>query len=561
MLREFVRRHTLWICFAAVLVPLLFLLGMQFVWLGHLKEASAMAHKAALHNFLETVGTEVQYFYRSTAERALNLPASMFDSTGERLDEAAYFWKKKPVPAASRLFLADFTRTEYGNFLVYDPECQSLKPSPASDESLAIVMATSPWQMVRLKGAAGRNSSLIVDERSPDFRIILNPIVDEKRGIVGAAGMVLDEKYFRKELLAPIIRKTLPSFFPNAGADDKTILVRDRGGQIVVAYGKGDGKGETVTARFPFVFADWTIDLTSARNMPEELASASFAFNLSLSILLALALLGGLAFAFRSADKAVKLSEMKSDFVSNVSHELRTPLASIRVFAELLRLGRVRTPEKVQVYGEYIEAESRRLTGLINNILDFARIESGRKTYNFCQADALEVVGAVLRSFEIRLAPDGFRIRFEGPPTPLPPVEMDPDAISQAVHNLLDNAVKYSGESKDIAVQLEQDGRWLLLSVQDHGVGIAREEQKKIFERFHRVSTGLVHDVKGSGLGLSIVHHIVQAHGGDVCVESEPGRGSRFTLILPVARSSRESAAGWEPERAGEIPSGLQREA
>ena len=161
MIREFVRRHTLWICFAAVLVPLLFLLGMQFVWLGHLKEASALAHKAALHNLLETVGTEVQYFYRSAAERALNLPPSIFDETGERLGEVAYYWKKKPVPAARRLFLVDFTRSEFGNFLFYDPEGHSLKKPLASDESLAIVMAASPWQMVRLGAVEGapRSSS------------------------------------------------------------------------------------------------------------------------------------------------------------------------------------------------------------------------------------------------------------------------------------------------------------------------------------------------------------------------------------------------------------------
>ncbi|HKB36017.1 MAG TPA: hypothetical protein VKD72_06155, partial [Gemmataceae bacterium] len=174
MLREYFRRHTLWICFVAVLVPLVFLLGMQFVWLGHLKEASALAHKAALHNLLETVGTEVQYFYRNAAERALNLSPSIFDSTGERLDEAAWYWKKKPVPAARRLFLADFTRTDTGNFLLYDPAHHVLKSLLASDESLAIVMAASPWQMVRL-GAVGKGSSLIVDERSPDYRIVLNP--------------------------------------------------------------------------------------------------------------------------------------------------------------------------------------------------------------------------------------------------------------------------------------------------------------------------------------------------------------------------------------------------
>src|SRR2546425_10805172 len=120
---------------------------------------------------------------------------------------------------------------------------------------------------------------------------------------------------------------------------------------------------------------------------PEQWASANFAFNVTLSMLLAVVLMGGIALALRAADRAVRLSGMKSDFVSNVSHELRTPLASIRVFAELLRLGRVPTPEKVQEYGEYIEAESRRLSGVIKNIFDFARIELGGKNYDFFPAD------------------------------------------------------------------------------------------------------------------------------------------------------------------------------
>ena len=536
MIRDFIRRHTLLLCFEAVLVPLVILLGMQFVWLGHLKRASALAHKAALHNFLESVGTEVQYYYRSGAERALNLPASLF--TEGKLDQVAYHWKKKPVEGARRLFLADFTREQFGNWLVFNEQLDRLESPPASDESLAMILASSPWQLVRFHGLPPGVSSLQVDERNPEYRFILNPIFDESSKVVGVTGMLLDESYFRDQVLPSTICRLMPGFFPDSAAGGMQVTVRDRRGDVVYSSGEGEGKGETVTARFPFVFADWTIDLVSARNMPERLASTSFASNVTLSILLALALLGGIAFAFRAADRAIKLSTMKSDFVSNVSHELRTPLASIRVFAELLRLGRVRSPEKIQEYGEYIEAESRRLSGLINNILDFSRIESGRKTYDFTVSDVGEVVAAVLKSFEIRLAPEGFQIQFQGSATPLPPVEMDPDAISQAVHNLLDNAVKYSGESKEISVRLSREDDSVVISVEDDGVGIAGDEQKKIFERFHRVSTGLVHDVKGSGLGLSIVHHIVQAHRGRVTVQSQVGKGSTFSIHLPIQRSA-----------------------
>jgi signal transduction histidine kinase len=143
-----------------------------------------------------------------------------------------------------------------------------------------------------------------------------------------------------------------------------------------------------------------------------------------------------------------------------------------------------------------------------------------------------------LRTFDVRLKQDGFVLTFDPPPTPLPPVVVDPDAIGQALINLLDNAVKYSGSSREIYVQLAQQGESILFSVSDLGIGIPRKEQEKIFEKFYRVSTGLVHDVKGSGLGLSLVKHIVEAHGGKVTVESQPGQGATFTVYLPILRES-----------------------
>jgi signal transduction histidine kinase len=276
---------------------------------------------------------------------------------------------------------------------------------------------------------------------------------------------------------------------------------------------------------------------------PGAWARWDFVLDVALSAALAAVLLGGLAFALRAAARELKLSRMKSDFVSNVSHELRTPLASIRVFAELLRLGRVRDIERVCEYGEYIETESRRLTQLIDNILDFSKIESGAKTYSFERADVGDLVEETIRPLSVSLAHTGFTLRYDRPAAPLPAIRVDRGAVAQALANLVDNAVKYSGASREVEVLVAREDGEIRVAVRDRGVGIAAGEHARIFERFHRVSTGLVHDVKGSGLGLAIVRHVALAHGGRVSVESEVGRGSTFTLHLPVAEEARWPAS------------------
>jgi signal transduction histidine kinase len=253
-------------------------------------------------------------------------------------------------------------------------------------------------------------------------------------------------------------------------------------------------------------------------------------------------LLAGLVLVWANVRRELRLLRLKSDFVANVSHELKTPLALIRLFAETLELGRVPTEEKKQQYHRIINKESRRLTQLINNILDFSRIEAGRKEYRFVRSDLAAVVRDVVDAYRFQIEQQGFSLEVSIADD-LPEMAIDPEALSQALINLVNNAIKYSPDEKAIAVSARREGDRVLVSVRDRGIGIPKNEQRRIFEKFYRVETSVVHTTKGSGLGLALVQHITEAHGGHVEVVSAPGEGSTFTLSLPV----RTEAVGAEP--------------
>jgi len=536
-MRSFLKRHLLLAGLLAVMVPLSLLLVLQYRWLNELQSKSALAEQARLGNYLEAIDTEVEFFYKSAAERLLNLPSTLF--TGQTLPRAADYFHKKATKGARRLFVLSFVKHDRGKLLFYEPWFAAMESPSSVAEARAVYVATAPWHALSEEEAPVDTLDPVVDERDPENRIIMRPILDADDRVVGVAGMIIDEDYF-EQFLAELIEKSLASFFPAATREGIVIHVHDRRGQLVGGSRRTrDVRAEDPSEKneqmkpFSYVFADHTLGINSLYETPEEYARAGFLLNMTLSICLALVLLAVIVMALRAASREMHLSQMKNDFVSNVSHELRTPLASIRVFGEFLRLGRVESEEKVREYGEFIETESRRLTGLVNNILDFSRIESGRKTYRFKQADLGAVIEQTLKTFDVRLRQSGFLIRREMT-DPLPLIRIDSDAITQAVSNLVDNAVKYSGSSREIAVDLSRENGWAVIRIVDHGIGISSQDQKKIFERFHRVGSSLVHDVKGSGLGLSIVSHIVAAHRGEVTVESEPGRGSRFSIKLPI---------------------------
>ncbi len=250
-----------------------------------------------------------------------------------------------------------------------------------------------------------------------------------------------------------------------------------------------------------------------------------------LIVLLGAALGGGGWFFYRNVRRQAELARLKSDFIANVSHELRTPLSMIHMFAETLEMGRVRSDEKRQEYYRIIAQETDRLARLVNNILNFSRIEAGRKIYHFAQVDLNSVVESVLGTYRPGMESAGFTVTVNFAEH-LPPVKADAEAVSEAVLNLLDNASKYSGDVRAVAVSMGSVNGAVFIEVADRGVGIAREHHRKVFDQFYRVEGGTAKTASGTGLGLSLVRHIMEAHGGRAELESEPGKGSRFRLVF-----------------------------
>lgn len=254
-------------------------------------------------------------------------------------------------------------------------------------------------------------------------------------------------------------------------------------------------------------------------------------------LILAFGILGvGLLLIFRSVDRQTKLAQLKTDFVSNVSHELRTPLALIRMFAESLEMDRVPSDEKKREYYRIIGNESERLGYLINNILDFSKMEAGKKVYQMSLISLNEVVESVMGTYRYTLDARSFEWQLHLDPTN-PLVHADRDAIAEILINLIENAIKYSTTAKYLSVSTLSDGNTASIVVTDHGIGISPEHHGRIFELFYRVETSLTHTSRGTGLGLAIVKRIADDHGANIQIDSELGRGSTFTVIFPISEA------------------------
>lgn len=358
------------------------------------------------------------------------------------------------------------------------------------------------------------------------------------------AGVVFDAEYLRDHFFPEMLESVMSHNIAESPGDvtHAAIMIHPRMESTpLFASAEWDGGEPEVERNFEGAFPGLVLAIkmhgTTLKAISDRFVRMSFIILGGLSLLLA----GGLWLTYHNVSKELALARLKSDFVSNVSHELRTPLSLIRLYAETLEMGRLKTTEKCQEYYQIIRKESERLTALINNILDFSRIEAGRKEYDFRDTDLRELVENTLESYRYQIEQHGFTL--EEKIDPVPAIRIDREAIARSLVNLVNNALKYSQDRKFIGVNLFRENGSVKLEVIDHGIGIPVREQERIFEKFYRVGDPLVHNTKGSGLGLSLVRHIAHAHGGEVSVDSAPGQGSKFTIELPLQQAANNKQA------------------
>ena len=291
---------------------------------------------------------------------------------------------------------------------------------------------------------------------------------------------------------------------------------------------------EYLSFPFPEHLPKWELLLSENRpGFITILMNAGSGIYLFAFILIVLLMILGFVFILYSLSVELRLNKLKSEFISNVSHELKSPLTSIRMMTEMLHHNRLEDEARRSEYYSAMLEESEHLSHLIDNILDFSRIEEDRKKYEFKDLDLDNLTQEFIKSIGEMIREAGFEIRYSCPKR-VHLVRADKNAILQVLYNLVDNAIKFSGSSKKIDIHLVSEENENQLSVKDYGIGIPVKDQDKIFDRFYRCRESQRSGIRGSGIGLTIVKKIVEDHGGYLTLVSSPGDGSIFTFRIPV---------------------------
>lgn len=368
-----------------------------------------------------------------------------------------------------------------------------------------------------------------------DQKILLTePLLLQKNNqMIGFIGLLIHTEKAGKQLLPKIFNKYV---FPEDSLNF-AIRVRDHALDKYI-YGTtkqvlNESRKPDMIYSIPHVFKKWFIEAFMLKNSFKDIAIKEFYQNLLITVFALLVVLIGFLVIIRTAHKEQRLSQMKSEFIANISHELKTPLSIIQVAGENLKNQKISNNEKLKQYGLYIFKEAQRLIKIVERILNLVQMEGGSLVYHFEKQNINKIIREVYKSYEFQLRELSFRscIQLQ---KKLPEIEIDKVLFIEALHNLIDNAIKYANENKYLGITSSTNEKEIRLTVEDKGIGIHPRDQRYIFERFYRVVTSDKHNHKGVGLGLAFVKKVVKAHHGRIEVSSKIGKGTIFSIYLPV---------------------------
>jgi signal transduction histidine kinase len=447
-------------------------------------------------------------------------------------------------PFVTRFYVwSDQTTTHRGEVLAYDRK----------HHGFTAEVPEGPLMVKRVRELAPQKHAISVFEETIDGRLTYfqaqlrfkSPTRDQLTSFVA---LRVDADQLRGEFLPAFITGRMKSVEGPTGFPPLALTVLDSAGHVLFPAG-GAAPAHFVDERaFPLVFFEpglqpyiapedhkpeiWRLRTGYGNQTIPEIIAARAQPQRTMMAMLAGVMAIGVFFVARAAAREVRLAELKSSFVSSVSHDLKTPLALIQLFAETLELGRLKSTERANEYYRIINSEARKLTSLINNLLDFSKIEAGLRLYRLEPVNLADLTRGVLDSLESQFQHNQFSVATRLDPDV--PVLIDKEAAVQALENLLSNAMKYSPEHREILIEVDRLDQYGVVRVRDRGIGIPARLQRKIFNKFFRIQTDAGSGPQGTGLGLAIVDHVMRGHGGFVRVDSEPGRGSTFTLHFPL---------------------------
>ncbi len=380
-----------------------------------------------------------------------------------------------------------------------------------------------------------RGTSGLSERQETDKKIVLeslggNPEICLLKSVPARGnvrwGMLLNQSYMLSDLLPTVLTSAI-------GTESIKWLLRDESGVPLTPEGTPASELVLQTA-FKDRFPPWTLEFReSDRPWYDTLFLSRHSIYVYMFILIGCVLLFGLYLTYRTIYREMELTRIKTDFVTAVSHDFKNPLTSIRQLSEMLQAGRVPSESRRNQYYQVLVEQSDRLKFMVNNILDYTKMEKSSKTFHFEMVNLAPVIAAVVSDTQSRLLSSSCMIHADIS-TDLPLIRGDAAALEQALYNLVDNAVKFAGDSCRVEIRVHSVDGNVILSVQDWGIGIAAEEQEKIFREFYRAHDSKARGIKGSGLGLTLVSQIVRAHGGEIGLESTPGQGSTFTITIPI---------------------------